>query len=412
MKRKNLYKRILLKILSAYSGWLPASPDYQDVVDHIDNENMDDAAACLLLAPFIKQALKPLLLTIKDIYNNANKEDDLIPEYSTIELFQPIADKYKRPFFYRGKGLTIITSEYIFPPDPNSRYRDDIWMSLQSIMLDSNQRDTFLNQLYVGVSDGFCIGFKKTALGYSKRYPNNNIKKEDLYAFGLAAFMHSKQKLPVVEELKFDNSQLPFNAFNFNHKIKYQQYYDILDVVNEWLYSSDILTAFMKMYQIVEYMVYRKQMYCIVNSSSLKQSFLRSVKTMNKKFEDNERTSVILGLKALFPGIRPSKAKIKKAQNFIGEFFGRTKNGKPYLSTAITNNEMDEAVARFVYDMRCSIVHNKESELHFTYSNYDMYKCVIPLAREIHDALMVKVWDYLNTESNKIEYKRKQLDLY
>lgn len=412
MKRKNLYKRILTKILTVYSGLAAASPEYQDVEDHIDNENMDDAASSLLVAPNLKKTFKPLLLTIQDVYNNANKEDNLSSEYTTIELFRNIEDKYKRSFFYRGQGLTVIMSEYIFPSDTDQRYDDSLWMSLQSILLDNHKFGEFLDYVNQGNVKGYCIGFNKILLGYPRGLSLSKISRDELYSFALSATSNSKMPQPIHDDLKYDIALLPFNPYVFKYKICYQQYYDILDVINEWLYSKDILTAFLKMYQIVEYIVYRKQMYHVVNVSSMKQSFLRSMKTTNKNFEDNERVSVIDGVKKLFPGIRPNVASISKAEVFIGEFFGKTKNHNLYLSTTTPAAEMDGAIARFIYDMRCSIVHNKEAEFHITYSNFDIYKDVIPLAKEVHDAMMTKIWDFLNTENNGIEYKKKQLDLY
>lgn len=85
-------------------------------------------------------------------------------------------------------------------------------------------------------------------------------------------------------------------SFNYNKDIVYKEYYDIYDVLNDWLHAEDILTAFLKMYQIAEYMVYRKQMAEIVNRANVKQSFLRETKNLSSKYTKNERDTVISNL--------------------------------------------------------------------------------------------------------------------
>lgn len=414
MTRKELYERALSFILTAHSQLIPGTDPYLDIEDYIVNEDMDMAANALLAAPNIPITLKPFLLSISSTFSQANKEDDIIPEYDIIELFKPLSStqKYQRDFYYRGAGLSVVESSFLYPDDNTVAYNEDIWLTLQNVLLIDALREDLINRLARGRESGYLIGFNKGALGYPVATADADVDRENLYAFALASSLKDHRKLEIKDDLKYNNTLLALHAFNYNYKIVYQQYYDIVDVIDEWLHADDILVAFTKMYQIVEYIVYRKQMYSIVNSSSLKQSFLRGVKTMTKNYEDTERVSVTKGIKALFSGIRPSILNIRAAQVFIGEYFGKSKTGNLYLCDTTPVNDMDDSIARFIYDMRCSIVHNKEAELHITYSNYEIYRSVIPLAVEVHDAMMVKIWDLLNTENNGIEYNKKQLDLY
>lgn len=57
---------------------------------------------------------------------------------------------------------------------------------------------------------------------------------------------------------------------------------------------NDVLVAFLKMYQVLEYMGYRRKMVDIVKGSDIKSSFLMHVKNLNTTF--NERSA----LKELF----------------------------------------------------------------------------------------------------------------
>lgn len=96
----------------------------------------------------------------------------------------------------------------------------------------------------------------------------------------------------------------------------------------------------------------------------------------------------------------------------IFDYFGKTKSGGKYLHSGLVLNDRDKAISRFIYDMRCSIVHNKEAEFHIAYTNYTEYKNVIPLAIEVHDQIMNKIWKLLNQIGNGIEYDKKEIELY
>ena len=73
----------------------------------------------------------------------------------------------------------------------------------------------------------------------------------------------------------------------------------------------------------------------------------------------------------------------------------------------------DKKVAKIIYNLRNSIVHNKSTELHFSYGNLDEYKDVIGLIKKLIEKLEPKIIDIINDPSNNIlEYDGKKMDLY
>ena len=76
------------------------------------------------------------------------------------------------------------------------------------------------------------------------------------------------------------------------------------------------------------------------------------------------------------------------------------------------SNVIDGCVSRFIYDVRCSIVHNKESEFHMTSINYDEYSSIVPLMCEIMKVVGKKVMETINDENNKIFFPDKTINLY
>ena len=70
-------------------------------------------------------------------------------------------------------------------------------------------------------------------------------------------------------------------------------------------------------------------------------------------------------------------------------------------------------MADIVYQIRCSIVHNKETELHFTYNNISDYKDIINLINTLSIKLSEMIVSLINDGANTpLTYTNKTLTLY
>lgn len=129
---------------------------------------------------------------------------------------------------------------------------------IESIVVDKNRQKKLLKELIRKEQENtYIIEVDKSGLGLTKTEANNF---ENLYAFALASSMNNKDSIEIPQELVFSWGTNPILAsFNYNKNIVYKEFYDIYDVFNDWLHATDILTAFIKMYQIAEYMIYRSQ---------------------------------------------------------------------------------------------------------------------------------------------------------
>ncbi len=151
----------------------------------------------------------------------------------------------------------------------------------------------------------------------------------------------------------------------------------------------------------------------IVKGSDIKCSFLMHVKNLNTTF--NERSA----LKELFLNdIESLKNKFTKIDPTVTAFIRKywmhdSKN--PYLQStdaATPKSAINSKIATFIYDVRCAIVHNKESEFHITYSNVDKYRCLLPLMKEILSQMPGIVMRCLNKNNVGIAYSVPDLKLY
>jgi hypothetical protein len=412
MKRFQLYKELLWEILKSYSGITKRTDEYEDIQDFLEDGNISQALRCLTISTSLRHELKPLLITI---YNFIEDESvDLSDDVSVggqIKIFQSHHDKkYSRSLAYYSANLNVVETCTLYKSDDET-YSLECLMFLETIMTSQKRRKDLLRELCKKEKkQTYIIQVNKTSMGLSTKEANNF---ENLYSYALAAYMNDKKVIAIPEELKFTWGTAPIlSSFVYNKEIIYQEYYDIYDVFNDWLHATDILTAFLKMYQIAEYMVYRSQMAEIVNRANIKQSFLRETKNLSSRYTKNERDTIVSNFIILFHDFILSPTEVTNSWTFVDKYYGMTKSGNHYLDATNSQLDIDKGVARFVYDTRCAIVHNKESEFHILYNNYEEYQEIVPLMKSINDIMASKILEIINTQGSILHYEHQKLDLY
>lgn len=412
MKRLTLYKDLFGFILNNYSGIPKGAEDYDDIQDYLDSDNVTYALSKLLTTGTLYSEIKPLLLTIQENIDNSNIDiDDDVYNRGKIKMFEKHSDKrYSRCLNYFDNSLRIIETSTLYK-NSNETYSLECLLFIESIVVDKNRQKKLLKELIRKEQENtYIIEVDKSGLGLTKTEANNF---ENLYAFALASSMNNKDSIEIPQELVFSWGTNPILAsFNYNKNIVYKEFYDIYDVFNDWLHATDILTAFIKMYQIAEYMIYRSQMVDIVNRANIKQSFLRETKNLSAKYVKSERDTIIANFSKLFNSFSLNPGEVTASWSFVDQYFGEANGGGHYLDTTKPQNNIDKGVARFIYDTRCAIVHNKESEFHIQYNNYEDYKDIVPLMRSINDIMAKKILEIINSLTPSIHYQSQKLDLY
>lgn len=339
MKRFQLYKELLWEILKSYSGITKRTDEYEDIQDFLEDDNISQALRCLTTSTSLRHELKPLLITI---YNFIEDESvDLSDDVSVggqIKIFQSHHDKkYSRSLAYYSAYLNVVETCTLYKSDDET-YSLECLMFLETIMTSPKRRKDLLRELCKKEKkQTYIIQVNKTSMGLSTNEANNF---ENLYSYALAAYMNDKKVIAIPEELKFTWGTAPIlSSFVYNKEIIYQEYYDIYDVFNDWLHATDILTAFLKMYQIAEYMVYRSQMAEIVNRANIKQSFLREAKNLSSRYTKNERDTVVSNFIRLFHDFILSPTEVTNSWTFVDKYYGMTKSGNHYLDA--TNSQQD-----------------------------------------------------------------------
>lgn len=303
---------------------------------------------------------------------------------------------YKRAFTYKENSLMVANTDSLGKP-----VLDNVFFVIEALASMENRRSDLLNLMRNHDSNQFVLLFDNT------RFHSSGI---DLYSYAFLKFLGT-EKVEIDADLIWSwNRAVGTVSLDFFDNVVYSQYYDI---INEWHHANDVLVAFLKMYQVLEYMGYRRKMVDIVKGSDIKSSFLMHVKNLNTTF--NERSA----LKELFLNdIESLEDKITMIDPAITVFIRKywMHNGNnPYLQITDATTPKDSInpkIATFIYDVRCAIVHNKESEFHITYSNVDKYRCLLPLMKEILSLMPGIIMRCLNRHNVGIAYSVKELKLY
>lgn len=408
MTRGELYSNIFRSILDHHADLIQ---NVDDIRLELDLNGTSNAIQMSLLPenritnPSLKQLVSILGSRIKDIDIEIEENNGLI--VSKLPYNKPTN---KRDFIWHSSELSVVNCNILFAEHMN--YSDQLVLIIEQICYQEKNRINFLNYLATnnngGVNDYYILYDEK-------KFPQN--KEWELYMYALSLYLNNGSIVYFDNELTY-KPNLPHNThISYNVDAHYTQYIDIYDVVNEWNRSTDVLSAFVKMYQILEYIVYRKELVEIVNGANIKQSFVRQVKGLDKRFTNDERGTFIRELKSVFNSFH---GKITPAQitadmeSFCKKYYPLNKNGDTYMTPVCINDigQIDACIAKFIYDTRCSIVHSKESEFHMTTINYYEYVAIVPLMKDIMKIVGECLFDILNNVNNKITFNNPSLDLY
>lgn len=191
----------------------------------------------------------------------------------------------------------------------------------------------------------------------------------------------------------------------------YEQYFEVFDILNELNHANDTITRFLKLYHIIEYLVYRKELVEIEQKARNNRTFIREIHGLS-----NQGTKELEVLRRNFK-------KIFEAQVLAGLFDINPLNVneatflRNYWGISIpANNNFEHTqvnrIADLIYKIRNSIVHNKESEFHITTSNPEDYEDVLGLMKRFINVLEIQILNKISNNDIAISYQSQHIELY
>lgn len=413
MQREILYFKMLKSICDAADS--PLTPqekadfntamgahDFDGCFDQLDNHVLPEKYR--LIADSVR------------FYKDASPMTDQIDTESNVVFADIVDDIWKmhlRPLVYNSwsQHFFVFSSCTLLDESGNNfidlTSNPGIWIGVEHIWnaIVDNATDVATFYQMVDYKEKFKLVFVSNMMlaGIGEEHLFKNYS----YAY-LCHINENKFRLPQILEThisRYVSAPLVINANN------YDQYYDVYNALNDAKHATSILTQYVHIYQAIELLAYRMKMAKLVNSTSgMKQSAVRQLMAYAKTFKEDELPSIRALFSKVFQGIEndldhnllgpPCKA-------FLDKNYGIT-----YPLVAIKN----EDVAKLVYQLRNSIVHNKDTELHFSYNNTEEYKDIIPVIKDLIKILPEAIIKMLNdsnpTRRREIEYAERMLRMY
>lgn len=384
-----------------------------DLIDLIEtDENLADAIVWAQTLGF-PQPIIDFVTTLGTIVRE-NPSGFLETPYSiignahTIDFSQPKFKGKNRRFAYGNADYSFFSSKALID---NNQLVD---FSKPEYSLLWKQIETFLERIYTSPNTSLQEQFFDTIsslspnLGFAVLKNGDSFEAEKHYSYFYLAFLNDSQSVLLPEELKYSVQQINTNL-SYDASKNYQQYFDLYDVLNELNQAPDILNRFLRLYHTLEYLVYRVYLVDLVQRVGGSGLFVREFIGSAESMKAREKQSFLKNFKKIFAGDLTTtiKPELDAVTNATVTKFLSDKN----IVNGFQTSDIDK-VAELIYGIRCSIVHNKESEYHLTISNSEDYQEIIPLITKLLEVFEKLVLKKVCENNSVIHYPQEQLKLY
>lgn len=403
-------KEMLSQFVLSLNQYLGFNDDFvlENVI--IDEDLITALAKLKSLAP---PANFITLIDSLDNIINENKDAFLTDTYivtGTLEVInfsQPSFEKKNRAFAYSDTDFGFFSTKSLIQAgtcvDISLPKFSMLWKQMQEFLVrcylipDEPKITTLLDCIR---HNNFNTGFVINKLGV----PYNEDRH---YSYIYLCFLNSSKSIDLPLNITYSIPKLNNSLALDNAKI-YEQFFDVYDVLNELNQAPDILARFLKLYHILEYLVYRVYLVDLTTRVGTNKFFVREYAVSAEKMKGRESDTFIMNFIKIFLTDNPkiSADLLPYATNPIKDFLRNNGIVKGF------NNTNLQRVASLVYGLRCSIVHNKESEYHLTITNSEDYTIIIPLITQLIQTLEFLVIQKIADNDISIKYPKQQMNLY
>lgn len=200
---------------------------------------------------------------------------------------------------------------------------------------------------------------------------------------------------------------------SFSGAIHYQQYFEVFDIINELNHSDETITRFLKLYHILEYLVYRAELVKLEVKARVNRTFIREIHGFTGKGQsDKEYIIFNKNFKDIFRAEIAGDAFQLNPLTAQEGIFLKNYWGIDITPLNVFRQRDGDQITQLIYRIRNSIVHNKESEFHITTTNPDDYIDVIDLMKRFIQILERQVFDKISSDAGSISYQNQHIELY
>lgn len=222
---------------------------------------------------------------------------------------------------------------------------------------------------------------------------------------------------------------MPAVAVTFDNDIQYEQFSEIVDVMNEYNLQEYTLEKFLRIYQVIENFMFKNLICVFCKDRSYQKLTVRDFKDISVEMGKSEEAAMQSFLDAagkiainsitledalysnwisLIENDLQNKIMMNKAIQILGV---KTKNKELVSIDNPSKQSVLNVFGKLIYRFRCSIVHNKVNEYHITYVNFDenlkwvLEKYLIPDMETL-------VYDLMLNRNDTVAFIQKSIALY
>ena len=406
MTKNELYEIVLTNLVDYLTekGVITKS-DHESVTDHILLSHYAEAGSTLMSYSYPGLLnFKRIIQELIDGLNDTSEIRDTLP----VRRHTVSEDNKNRlvPFRYKCSSLAVLTVKKIIDiaktitvkdfDSTCSQILDLIWYAYKDSEVDLN----YIWECFEGKhEDDYFLLTNEL---------DDPIITWRLYSYAYFCFVN-EEKFEMPKSLVFNGDRKFAPSIVYESQTKYEQYFDVYNVMSESKYSNDLLSRYLRMYQILEYMTFRKSLAELTKGNIKENGFVRNVISKASKGSANEFSEMKRHLPTLFeesnikmdPDILPVGDLDLGMRDFINN------------TLMVNSNNHEDLMWHALYKLRNCIVHNKECELHFMYVNTKAYDNGIKLMQKFVDRLEPLIVRVINDHQNThLEFDHPTICLY
>jgi hypothetical protein len=204
--------------------------------------------------------------------------------------------------------------------------------------------------------------------------------------------------------------------------MSYAQFDDVINILGEYNNRQDTLAKYLSIFHIIENFMFKFPIVKLERSSNGQMFSIRDFKRLYKSVDVNEQKAVIdlfkNSFKLSFNGETLNKHLYRKWEAFKVTHASEMSNIKSFTikltnmdAELINEGEFCNFISKIVYQIRCSIVHNKETEFHISSENYPI-GCRLIIEEYILSMLEEVMFFLLSSENALVWYKSDSIKLW
>ncbi|MGC4100191.1 hypothetical protein [Ferruginibacter sp.] len=328
----------------------------------------------------------------------------------------PIADKIK-PFNYLFYSSTIRSSTMIFCLQQNSN---------QEILEFQNFIDEIPDKqapilLYILSK----LGGKAPLLNEQYILIHNSHKKDLKKIISLLKLSAVCDGKTIHTPFEITRNPQIIGRSSMHLSNSYPQFLDLINILSEYNYEKDILNKYLRLYHVIENFMYKIPIVGLMNATGGNMFSIRNFKNLYSRVDKNENAALEGFIKIVFPLVKSGTQTFKQSIQALWNSLSTRANFNAanidtFLSkltisytnaTASTNGNVQDFYCKLIYQIRNSIVHNKETEYHILHSTLNP---VVPFLLEffLFPSLEEICFKLIIDTNNEVKYTRPTLQLY